>query len=240
MGRRDDMQHGDGRDAATLRSITHELRAAAMAMCEDDPPNRAEQIEADLKLVERVKQGEKMAFQEIYQTYAPSLHRRISRMLGGHVAQTEDCLQQVFAQALQSIHSYQGSGVLHAWLNRLTTFVVADEFRNQQSRQGSLKQLWWSWDPRVRQSEAIPERLFTKEEVKALIQEAIAQLSAKKRLALVLCDLEGYSIEEAAAELDAAPGTIASRLHHGRKELRMLVLAASRERGLTVEDWLHG
>lgn len=205
------------------------------------PPTRTreQQIAYDLALVERIQGGDREAFQEIYRTYAPSLMIRISRMLGGNKERAEDCLQQVFAQALQSIQSYKGKNILHAWLNRLTTFVVMDEFRAQQGRQGFLQRFKWTMEPRIRESEAIPGDAFEQEEVKAFVQESLSKLNHKKRMVIVLCDLEGYSVEQAAAELNVPPGTVASRLHHARKELRTLMQSACRQAGLSVKDWFH-
>lgn len=205
------------------------------------PPtlSREEQLALDMERVERIRRGDRNAFTEVYHEYAPGLLERILRMLGGNMERAEDCLQQVFAQALQTIHNYQGKNVLHAWLNRLTTFVVMDEFRAQKNQTHYLKQFWWSLTPRAKSAQAIPEQLFVQEEAKELVQQALSKLAPKKRIAVTLCDLEGYSLQEAAAELGIAEGTIASRLHHGRNELRHHIHQMSQSYGLNAEDWLH-
>lgn len=213
--------------------------AGTMTKSHTSQSSREEQIAIDRALVERIRQGDRKAFQEIYKQYAPSLLERIVRLVGGNMERAEDCLQQVFAQALQSIHSYKGKNVLHAWLNRLTTFVVMDSFRAQQGQQGFLTKFKWALEPRTRHQEAIPETIFAKAEIKELVHQSLDKLSAKKRMVVMLCDLEGYSVEEAAAELDIAQGTVASRLHHARKELRTHIMDACRKQQLSVEDWFH-
>ncbi len=226
----------DGKGPPPRKTPMQQPRAASKP---PKPRSRNEQLAYDQQLVERIRRGDRQAFAEIYHDYAPSLLERILRMLGGNMERAEDCLQQVFAQALQTIHHYKGTNVLHAWLNRLTTFVVMDEFRAKQSRKVYLKQFWWAITPRAKSAQAIPEELFVREEAKELVREALTRLNATKQITITLCDLEGYSLQEAAAELGVPEGTVASRLHHARNELRHHILQISQSNGLNAEDWLH-
>jgi RNA polymerase sigma-70 factor (ECF subfamily) len=180
------------------------------------------QMKKDRILANRIQQGERTATQELYRLYAPTLLRRIRRLLGGDMVGTEDCLQQVFLKVMQSIASYRGDSTLHAWLNRITTHVVMDVFRAQRSKSevlmslGSLHFSWWGSDG----NDALPEKLFLQDELRELLHQSLKMLGKEKRMAVLLCDWEGYSIEEAANELGIPIGTIASRLHRGRRELR--------------------
>jgi|GEM_PF-350736 len=190
----------------------------------------------------RVRRGEQGAIKELYRLYAPTLMRRILRLLGGDMAQAEDCLQQVFVKALQSIRSYRGEGALLAWLNRITTHAVMDVFRAQQGRRKMLEKLTsfrlvgWGNDG----NQAIPEKLFLQEELRDMLHQGLNSLGKDKRMAVLLCDWEGYAIEEAAVELEIPIGTIASRLYRGRQELRAWMKREMKKQGLIAEEWLHG
>ena len=197
--------------------------------------------DADQALVKQIREGNREAVVTMYRLYAPSLLKRLMRLLGGNADQAQDCLQQVFVKALQTIEHYRGDGVLLAWLNRITTHVVMDLFRAEQGWSEILQRLkaprimGWGSD----NSQAIPEKMFLQEELKSLVHRGLKTIHERKRMPLLLCDLEGYSIQEAADELHVPVGTIASRLHHGRRELRVWLEKALQQRGLSAEEWLH-
>lgn len=196
-----------------------------------------EQIAYDRELVQKIQQGDQRAFAELYDTYSSSLFSRIFRMIGGNMERTEDLLQQVFLKVLQSLSNYKGDNVLHAWLNRITTFVVIDEFRAYRSKQGFLAQ--WRNTLDFQNHPPLPEYAFYREEMRQLVNQALEQLDEKKRIAVVLCDVEGYTLEEASKELGVPQGTLASRVRYGRKELFNWLANACKAEGLTVEEWLH-
>ncbi len=194
----------------------------------------------DRALAQRVQAGERDAVQELFRRYAPTLLRRILRLLGGDKSQAEDCLQQVFIKVLQHMESYRGESVLLAWLHRITTHTVIDVFRSRQSRKTLLDKLqnvrWSGWNEDGNQ--AIPEKLFLREELKGIVYQGLTTLSENKRIAVLLCDLEGCSIEDAADELDIPIGTLASRLYRGRQELTNWLKREFKKSGLAAEDLL--
>lgn len=200
----------------------------------------ASQTEQDRRLARRIQLGERDAMQELFRTYSLPLLRRIRRMLGGDLFQAEDCLQQVFVKVIQSIDSYRGPS-LHAWLNRITTHTVIDVFRARQSRWIVLEKLK-AFNVTGRNhngNKAIPEAMFHRSELKELLFEKLELLSEQKRIVVLLCDLEGYTIEEAAEELLIPVGTIASRLYRARQELRVKLEQELKKNNLSLEDWLN-
>lgn len=202
---------------------------------------RPDSKSADWALAQRIKAGEREAVQELFQLYAPTLLRRILRLLGGDMSQAEDCLQQVFIKVMQSIDSYRGDSVLLAWLYRITTHTVVDVFRQRQSRNSLLEKVtnfrWSGWGEDGNQ--AIPETLFFREELKELVFQGLNTLGQNKRIAVLLCDLEGCSIEDAAEELNIPIGTLASRLYRGRQELKAWLKKEWKRSGLAAEDYWH-
>ena len=203
-------------------------------------PERESRLARELELAERVRRGDRDAVQALYRQYAPALLQRILRLLGGDRHEAEDCLQQVFEKVLRSLGSFRGEGTLHAWLNRVTTHVVIDVFRGQRSRGEMLRKLL----PITRMAggdgnKAIPARLFEREQLSELVHGGLRGLDRNKRMVVLLVDLEGLSIQEAAEELEIPMGTVASRLHRGRRELRARLAREIKRSGMTAREWIN-
>jgi RNA polymerase sigma-70 factor (ECF subfamily) len=201
---------------------------------------KQEQIAKDVALAARIAQRDQHAFRVLYRDYAPKLLRRLLDILNGNESLAEDCLQVVFMKCYQKIGEYRGEGTLLSWLHCITTNVVMDRFRSQQRWFVALRSMLSEQHTKPKHSHAIPEKLFLRKEAQGLVHECLEQLDYRKRMAILLCDFEGLKIEEAASEMDVSMGTIGSRLHNGRKELRKRLLREGTKRGLEMEDWLNG
>lgn len=206
------------------------------------PPSKAqEKKEADRRLVERILAGEKEAFARWYDASAPALLRRLTRMTGA-VDAAEDCLQQVFLEALRNLPLYRGDGSLDAWLERIATHVVMGWYRRKYRWRSFMEDLgeWIAPDKEASPlPEALPEQLFLQEEMKVAVWQILDRLPARKRMVLILCELEGHTIEDAAKQMDIPVGTAASRLFHARLAFRKAAILEFRRQGLSAGDWLH-
>lgn len=206
-----------------------------------DPSSHAPiEHEQDLQLATRILAGERSAFAQLYDACAPALLRRLTRMTGS-VDHAEDCLQQVFTEALRALPNYRGQGRLEAWLERIATHTAMGWYRKKYRWRSLVEQVVEQVTPeRIEPEQApLPEQLFMHEEMKTVVWQLLDRLSPRKRMALTLCDLEGHTIEEAAAQLDIPVGTAASRLFHARQEFRKIALAELRRQGLDVGDLFH-
>ena len=138
-----------------------------------------------------------------------------------------DALQEAYISAFRRAGSFRGDAKVTTWLHRVVVNACLDRLR-------SLK---------VRAAEALPEDLDRSAELGAepadpveaeqereLIVAALGRLNADQRAALVLVDMQGYSVEEAATILGCAPGTVKSRCARGRARLAPL-LAGLRDPG---------
>ncbi|MCB9639005.1 MAG: RNA polymerase sigma factor [Myxococcales bacterium] len=229
-----------------LASSTHvELSSARVvesmttsSSTSQDAPTTQQQIEQDLALAQRVLAGDQKAFREMYRTYSPYFYRRFLRWTNDEEI-ARDSLQQFFLQCLQHLEKYQGNGVLHAWLNRIATNMMTDRFRRQQTWRSFLERFWPTSQDEPSQAKAIHEQLFLREELRQIVHEVLGRLGADKRMVVLLCDLEGMKIEEAAEELAISVGTVASRLHRGRQELRERLARECKRLGLSIEEFLH-
>jgi len=142
---------------------------------------------------------------------------RLAYRLTGNVHDAEDLTHDVFIRVFRSLGSYQ-PGTFEGWLHRITTNVFLDKMRRKQRiRFDSLPE---DAAYRLPTREAGPEQRYAETHFDDDVQRALDALAPDFRAAVVLCDIEGLSYEEIAATLDVKLGTVRSRIHRGRAQLR--------------------
>jgi len=131
-----------------------------------------------------------------------------------------DALQDAYIAACRRAASYRGDAQVTSWLHRVVVNACLDRLRSM----------------RLRETEPLPDNIdrsrkmgiITKDPVeikeqRSVVAAALGTLNADQRAALVLVDMEGYSVEEAAQILGCAPGTVKSRCARGRARLLPLL-----------------
>jgi RNA polymerase sigma factor (sigma-70 family) len=142
---------------------------------------------------------------------------RLAYRLTGNSHDAEDLTQDVFVRVFRSLSSYS-PGTFEGWLHRITTNLFLDGVRRKQRiRFDALPD---DAGDRLSGREPAPDRVFDDRMLDADIQAALDALAPDFRAAVVLCDIEGLSYEEIAATLDVKLGTVRSRIHRGRAQLR--------------------
>jgi RNA polymerase sigma-70 factor (ECF subfamily) len=142
---------------------------------------------------------------------------RLAYRLTGNSHDAEDLTQDVFVRVFRSLSSYT-PGTFEGWLHRITTNLFLDGVRRKQRiRFDALPD---DAADRLSGREPPPDRVFDDRMLDADIQAALDALAPDFRAAVVLCDIEGLSYEEIAATLDVKLGTVRSRIHRGRAQLR--------------------
>ncbi|WP_328989751.1 RNA polymerase sigma factor SigM [Kribbella sp. NBC_01245] len=139
----------------------------------------------------------------------------------GEPEEAADALQDAFISAFRRADSFRGDAKVTTWLHRIVVNACLDRIRRRQVRAA---------DPLPEDEDRAAELAGPVEEDAAEVRErrldvlnALKQINVDQRSALVLVDMEGYSIEEAAAILDCAPGTVKSRCARGRAKLLPLL-----------------
>ena len=159
---------------------------------------------------------EKARWEELVTEHSSRVYRLAYRLTGSsHDA--EDLTQEVFVRVFRSLHTYT-PGTMEGWLHRITTNLFLDQARRKQRiRFDAL-----SDEAAGRLPSTLPtpdvhqmDRMFD-----ADVEAALASLAPDFRAAVVLCDVEGLSYEEIADVLDLKLGTVRSRIHRGRAQLR--------------------
>jgi RNA polymerase sigma-70 factor, ECF subfamily len=147
-----------------------------------------------------------------------SLVYRLAYRLTGNRHDAEDLTQDVFVRVFRSLSSYR-PGSFEGWLNRITTNLFLDGVRRR-ARQRT--QPWLDEDAaeRVADAEPDPGQLLEAAYLDADVQAALDSLPADFRAAVLLCDVEGLTYEEVGEALGIKLGTVRSRIHRGRRQMR--------------------
>ena len=141
---------------------------------------------------------------------------RLAYRLTGDKHDAEDLTQEVFVRGFRSLSSYT-PGTFEGWLHRITTNLFLDQVR----RKARIR-----FDALPDDAERLPSRdrgpaqVYDDTHFDSDVQAALDALPPDFRAAVVLCDLEGLSYDEIAATLGIKIGTVRSRIHRGRSQLR--------------------
>jgi RNA polymerase sigma factor (sigma-70 family) len=156
------------------------------------------------------------SWDEIVRTHSSRVYRLAYRLTGNR-HDAEDLTQEVFVRVFRSLSTYT-PGTFQGWLHRITTNLFLDLARRRQRiRFDALPD---DAPERLPGSEPSPAEAYDDRHLDADIQAALEALPAEFRAAVVLCDIEGLSYEEIAATLGVKLGTVRSRIHRGRSQLR--------------------
>ncbi len=143
---------------------------------------------------------------------------RLAYRLTGNKHDAEDLTQEVFVRVFRSLSTYT-PGTFEGWLHRITTNLFLDGVRRRQRIR--IDAIGDDSERHVATGELhSPERGFEHANLDIDIQRALGELSPEYRAAVVLCDIEGLSYEEIAVTLGIKLGTVRSRIHRARAQLR--------------------
>ena len=138
------------------------------------------------------------------------------RMLGSR-AEAEELAQEVFLRAHRAIADFRGDAKLSTWLYAIASRLCLNRLTSGERR---LAREGEETIARLPSSLASPADELERSERDAALHRAIAELSDERRMVVVLRDLEGLSYEEIAAALELELGTVRSRLHRARLDLK--------------------
>ena len=148
----------------------------------------------------------------------------------------QDLLQDTYAKAFVSFHQFEPGTNLKAWLYRVLTTTFINNYRKGQRRPQVTDSELEDWELFESASHTSDQGKSAEVEVlerlpDADIKRALASIPEEFRMAVYLVDVEGFPYKEAAEIIGIPTGTIMSRLHRGRKQLRELLAEYARELG---------
>ena len=162
--------------------------------------------------------GDAAAFGELFARHSDRLWTLALRTTG-NPADAADALQDALVSAFRRAGTFRGDAAVTTWLHRIVVNACLDRLRRLRTRRTA--ELPGDDSPQVAALEA-PDPLEARER-QVLVHDALNQVSADQRAAIVLVDMEGYSVEDAARILGCAPGTVKSRCSRGRAKLATLL-----------------
>jgi RNA polymerase sigma-70 factor (ECF subfamily) len=168
------------------------------------------------RFLDRLRAGDAPAFEDLVMTYQHRVFGVALRMLGNR-AEAEEVAQEAFVRAHRALGEFRGDAKLSTWLYAITSRLCLNRLASGERRMARQGE-----DALLRLSDAgpRPDAALERRELEAALGRAIADLPEDRRIVVVLRDLEGLSYEEIAQVLELELGTVRSRLHRARAELR--------------------
>ncbi len=168
--------------------------------------------------------GDESAFDRIVEQFSPVVYGLLTRFLGLS-SRREDLAQETFLRVLRARERYQPTARFSTWLYRIVFNLCVNERERRGGRETSMEEL----GPRTGEEHApdwadteapAPWEAMERADVVEAVQEAIAALPERQRMALVLARYEGQSFAEIADVMDTSERAIKSLVHRARENLR--------------------
>ncbi len=171
----------------------------------------------DLELIELIRTGSVHHFSILVERHQNRIFQFLLTLLRNR-QDAEDVAQETFIGAFRKLHSFEGRSSFFTWLRRLAYNACIDHLRKQKSRKSDLS------TPDVSNLNASPNenpvnQLVERETIEA-VRSAIDQLPEDQRSIVCMRDIEGMDYAEIATCLEIPIGTVRSRLHRARLELK--------------------
>ncbi len=172
--------------------------------------------QSDLELLRAHAGGDPDAFGELVRRHRDRLWAVALRTLGDR-EEAADALQDAFISAFRAAAGFRGDSAVTTWLHRIVVNACLDRVRRKAARHAV------ALPEAGRDEPAEPRDAMAERDVSLAIEAALAQLPIEQRSAIVLVDIQGYSVAETAVMLDVAQGTVKSRCARGRGRLAVLL-----------------
>ena len=171
-------------------------------------------------LLDRIRAGDKRAFESLVTTYEKSIYRLCYRFFSNE-QDAMDATQEVFLKVYRALERFEGRSSFKTWIYRIaanTCITLAE--KHKKDKEGLLQSIihWWNG----RDQETPEEEILEKEQQKIsrqMVRNKIAALPENYRIPVILKDIEGLSLERIAEILEVPQGTVKSRLNRGRRLL---------------------
>ncbi len=179
----------------------------------------------DQRLIRESREGNTAAFGALVSRYQDRLFNTVLR-LANNAEDARDVVQEAFIHAYQSLHSFKGDSLFFTWLYRIAVNTAISLKRKQKPTlrlyAGGDEQA--GFEPADPSESVRPGHAVEMAEEERIVHEGLAKLSPEHRAVLVMKDMEGMKYEDMADILGVPIGTIRSRLHRARLELRDILL----------------
>jgi RNA polymerase sigma-70 factor (ECF subfamily) len=177
-------------------------------------------MQSDEQLLTRFLEGDELAFEELVARYETGLRNVAFGFVRDH-GLAEDIAQDTFIRAYRKASTIRRGGSVKGWLYRVAINRAQDELRRiKRKREVSVDDL--DTDPEAAKQTS-GESLAASKELRRHLSRALSEMREEHRLPLVLREVEGMTYAEIAEQLGWPLGTVQTRVHRGRLELRTLL-----------------
>ncbi len=188
--------------------------------------------EKDLDLVERFRQGDERAFDQIFETYSGTLLGFLTRMCGNR-EDAQESLQDTFLNIFKYLHNFRGEASLKNWIFKIAVTACLKKKRKKTTLHGDRAEeitcddadfpaSWTAVDNGTAPAkwQRNPEELYMDTEFRLAMNRGVAAMPYKYKVVINLRDFEGFSTEEVSQLLDIKTSTVKVRLHRARLQLQ--------------------
>lgn len=184
-------------------------------------------LEADQELVERVKKGDKAAFDLLVIKYQSRIINLVMRFVRNQ-SDAMDVTQEAFIKAYRALPNFRGDSAFYTWLYRIAVNTAKNFLAVQANRRSHEMEQDLSEMEQIDTGTSLkelenPENLLLTSEIQDTVVRAIENLPDDLRTAITLRELEGLSYEEIAEAMDCPIGTVRSRIFRAREAIDKLL-----------------
>lgn len=182
------------------------------------------------EVIERCKAGDENAFRTIVLTYQKRVFNTALRMMGNR-EEAKELSQEVFLSVLESIRELREGAKFESWLMQITLNHCRNRWKYLKRRQyfktdslhDPIETEDGEMERQVQAPDGNPEIQIEKKMIQQFVRKGLLRLKEEQREMIVLRDLEGYSYEEIGTFLSLPEGTVKSRLHRARMDLKEIL-----------------
>jgi len=183
--------------------------------------------EEEDKLVRLLKQRNEAAFRKLVTLHQHKVYNLVYRMLG-NAAEAEDLAQEVFVTVFRSIDTFRGESKFSTWLFRIATNHAKNRIKYLARRKTKQRQAIEDVDESALDNPigsriAGPDKVVLGKELEGVLKRAMEALDEEHRTLIVLREFECLGYTEIGEITNLAPGTVKSRLHRARLQLKAVV-----------------
>ncbi len=184
--------------------------------------NEPRPSQSDNHLIKATMAGDRDAFGELVRRYQDRLFNSLIH-LSGSEHEAQDVTQEAFLQAYRRLSSFRGDSHFYTWIFRIARNLAISRIRSRKAtsslyqEDGSLRD--------IESSGSAPQRPMDVEETVTQVRRALARLEEDQRTILVLREFDGLEYDAIAEILEIPVGTVRSRLHRARQQLKEELIA---------------
>jgi len=178
-------------------------------------------LSEDQAAISRVLNGDSAAYAELVDRYQRRLMGLMVHACGSH-HEAEDMAQEAFARAYRKLHLFSGQSQFYTWLCRVAMNLLASQRRRKRVESHLPREGFDVAMDSIGDGEDAEETL-ERNETRTQVQQAIAMLDVERRTVVLLRDFDGMDYEAIAETLEIPVGTVRSRLHRARLELKSIL-----------------